>query len=183
MEKSPQAFKTISEVAKEIGVPQHVLRFWETRFNQIKPLKRGGARRYYRPEDVMLLGGIKQLLYEQGYTIKGVKRILKEQGVKFVASVSEGDNLAQKQMEKQHKTAMDVKEFVEQTAQSQPQPMPQSPTQSSIQSTGQPQSTTPQSQTQPTMQNQQQNNAQFAGAVKEVLGELLECKRLLDQTR
>ena len=80
MDKSPDAFRTISEVAEGLALPQHVLRFWETRFPQIKPLKRGGGRRYYRPEDIELLGAIKRLLYGEGYTIKGVQKLLKEQG-------------------------------------------------------------------------------------------------------
>ncbi|HEY1941542.1 MAG TPA: MerR family transcriptional regulator [Roseiarcus sp.] len=80
MEKSPEAFRTISEVAEDLDLPQHVLRFWETRFPQIKPLKRGGGRRYYRPEDVDLLRAIKQLLYGEGYTIKGVQKLVREQG-------------------------------------------------------------------------------------------------------
>ena len=84
MEKSPDAFRTISEAAEELDLPQHVLRFWETRFSTIKPLKRGGGRRYYRPEDVLLLKGIRHLLYDQGFTIKGVQRILKDQGARFV---------------------------------------------------------------------------------------------------
>jgi DNA-binding transcriptional MerR regulator len=82
--KSPTAFRTISEVAGEIDVPKHVLRFWESKFIQLKPMKRGGGRRYYRPEDVDLLRGIRELLYQQGYTIKGVQRILREEGVTFV---------------------------------------------------------------------------------------------------
>src|SRR5579863_1258704 len=86
MEKSAEAFRTISEVAQELDLPQHVLRFWESRFAQIRPLKRGGGRRYYRPEDVELLRAIRQLLYGQGYTIKGVQKILKEQGVRTVAA-------------------------------------------------------------------------------------------------
>jgi DNA-binding transcriptional MerR regulator len=77
-EKSAQAFRTISEVATELDVPQHVLRFWESKFNQVRPLKRGGGRRYYRPEDVDLLRKIRGLLYEEGYTIKGVQRLLRE---------------------------------------------------------------------------------------------------------
>ena len=85
MDKSPDAFRTISEVAEEMDMPQHVLRFWETRFPQIKPLKRGGGRRYYRPEDIGLLRAVKQLLYGEGYTIKGVQKLLKEQGVAAVA--------------------------------------------------------------------------------------------------
>jgi DNA-binding transcriptional MerR regulator len=78
VEKSAQAFRTISEVATELNVPQHVLRFWESKFNQVRPLKRGGGRRYYRPEDIDLLRRIRTLLYEDGYTIKGVQRLLKE---------------------------------------------------------------------------------------------------------
>ncbi len=86
MEKSAEAFRTISEVAQDLDLPQHVLRFWESRFAQIKPLKRGGGRRYYRPEDIELLRAIRRLLYGEGYTIKGVQKILKEQGVRGVAS-------------------------------------------------------------------------------------------------
>lgn len=78
VEKSPSAFRTISEVAEELNVPQHVLRFWETKFPQVRPLKRGGGRRYYRPEDVELLRSICSLLYREGYTIKGVQRLLRE---------------------------------------------------------------------------------------------------------
>src|SRR5215218_3967195 len=82
LDKAPDAFRTISEVADDLDVPQHVLRFWETRFTQIKPMKRSGGRRYYRPDDVALLRGIRHLLYGEGYTIRGVQRILREQGVK-----------------------------------------------------------------------------------------------------
>ena len=78
IEKSAQAFRTISEVATELDVPQHVLRFWESKFSQVRPLKRGGGRRYYRPEDIDLLRRIRSLLYDDGYTIKGVQRLLKE---------------------------------------------------------------------------------------------------------
>ncbi len=78
VEKSAQAFRTISEVATELDVPQHVLRFWESKFSQVRPLKRGGGRRYYRPEDIDLLRRIRSLLYDDGYTIKGVQRLLKE---------------------------------------------------------------------------------------------------------
>jgi DNA-binding transcriptional MerR regulator len=94
MDKSPDAFRTISEVAEDIDVPQHVLRFWETRFSQIKPLKRGGGRRYYRPDDIDLLRGIRHLLYGEGYTIKGVQRILKEESTRFVQSIGRGDERA-----------------------------------------------------------------------------------------
>jgi DNA-binding transcriptional MerR regulator len=91
MEKSPDAFRTISEVADDLDLPQHVLRFWETRFPQIKPMKRGGGRRYYRPEDVELLKGIRHLLYDHGYTIKGVQKLLKTNGNKFVQAAASGD--------------------------------------------------------------------------------------------
>lgn len=87
MDKAPEAFRTISEVADEIDVPQHVLRFWESRFSQIRPMKRGGGRRFYRPEDVDLLRGVRHLLYGEGYTIRGVQRILREQGPAFAQNV------------------------------------------------------------------------------------------------
>jgi len=84
--KSDSAFRTISEVAEELDVPQHVLRFWETKFAQVRPLKRGGGRRYYRPEDIVLLKRIRSLLYTDGLTIKGVQKLLREAGVKAVTS-------------------------------------------------------------------------------------------------
>ncbi len=87
MEKSPQAFRTISEAASELDVPQHVLRFWETKFKQIKPMKRGGGRRFYRPQDVDLIKGIKFFLYNQGHTIKGVQKILAQKGVVYTAKI------------------------------------------------------------------------------------------------
>jgi DNA-binding transcriptional MerR regulator len=82
--KSPEAFRTISEVSKDLAIPQHVLRFWETKFIQIKPIKRGGGRRYYRPEDVEILKGIKNLLYNDGYTIRGVQKVIKENGTRKI---------------------------------------------------------------------------------------------------
>lgn len=94
MEKAPDAFRTISEVADDLDIPQHVLRFWETRFSQIKPMKRSGGRRYYRPDDVDLLKGIRHLLYGEGYTIRGVQRILKEQGVRSVQGLASGEAIA-----------------------------------------------------------------------------------------
>lgn len=87
MAKSPDAFRTISEVSEWLDTPAHVLRFWESKFTQIKPVKRAGGRRYYRPEDMALLGGIKTLLHEQGMTIKGVQKLLREQGVRHVAAM------------------------------------------------------------------------------------------------
>ncbi|MGN6516737.1 MAG: MerR family transcriptional regulator [Rhizomicrobium sp.] len=89
--KSAEAFRTISEVAVELDVPQHVLRFWESRFAQVKPVKRAGGRRYYRPEDVDLLRGIRSLLYADGFTIKGVQKVLRERGLRHVAEIGRGE--------------------------------------------------------------------------------------------
>lgn len=90
MNKAADAFRTISEVADDLDIPQHVLRFWETRFASVRPLKRAGGRRYYRPDDVDLLKGIRHLLYGQGYTIKGVQRIIKDSGLRFVQEIGRG---------------------------------------------------------------------------------------------
>ncbi|MEL6946885.1 MAG: MerR family transcriptional regulator [Pseudomonadota bacterium] len=151
MSKSPDAFRTISEVAQDLELPQHVLRFWETRFSQIKPMKRGGGRRYYRPEDVELLRGIRYLLYAEGYTIKGVQRILKEHGNRFVASVGDGSvspaGLAAAEQEPEQK-AVSVSEVM-----AKPLPKPTS------------------------------SNDPADARLHDVLTELLECKRLLDQAR
>jgi len=119
--KSPDAFRTISEVADDLDLPQHVLRFWESRFNQIKPMKRGGGRRYYRPDDVDLLRGIKSLLYDEGYTIRGVQRLLKEQGNKLAIDFGKGkiaqaglQNLAPNEPEHViQQEAVDVSEFAQ----------------------------------------------------------------------
>jgi DNA-binding transcriptional MerR regulator len=91
--KGPEAFRTIGEVADEIELPRHVLRFWETKFAQIRPLKRGGNRRFYRPQDVDLLRGIRQLLYGDGLTIKGVQKILRQHGVAYVMAIGRGEAL------------------------------------------------------------------------------------------
>ena len=91
MDKSAEAFRTISEVADEIGIAKHVLRFWEVKFGHIRPMKRGGGRRYYRPEDMELLKGIRHLLYREGYTIKGVQKILREQGLEVVKALGRGE--------------------------------------------------------------------------------------------
>ena len=95
-DKAPDAFRTISEVAEDLNLPQHVLRFWETRFSQIRPMKRAGGRRYYRPADIDLLKGIRHLLYGEGYTIRGVQRILKEEGVATLVAVGRGEAQAAK---------------------------------------------------------------------------------------
>ncbi len=105
MEKSPDAFRTISEVGTDLELPQHVLRFWETRFTQIRPLKRSGGRRYYRPDDIELLKTIRQLLYGQGYTIKGVQRMLKERGAKVLVAQVLAGHLPQNSVPEQ--TALD----------------------------------------------------------------------------
>ena len=93
--KSPDAFRTIREVSEELDVPQHVLRFWETKFNQVRPLKRGGGRRYYRPEDVDLLRRIRALLYADGYTIRGVQKLMRETGGKMVDTGLASETAAQ----------------------------------------------------------------------------------------
>jgi DNA-binding transcriptional MerR regulator len=94
LDKAPDAFRTISEVADDLDIPQHVLRFWETRFSQIKPMKRSGGRRYYRPDDIDLLRGIRRLLYGEGYTIRGVQRILKEHGIGSVQRLADASAIA-----------------------------------------------------------------------------------------
>jgi len=89
--KGPDAFRTISEASDELGVPQHVLRFWETKFSFIRPMKRAGGRRFYRPQDLEVLRGVRGLLHDQGYTIKGVQRLHKEQGLRVLVTAAGGD--------------------------------------------------------------------------------------------
>jgi len=93
MAKSPNAFRTISEAADEVGAPQHVLRFWETKFTFVSPLKRAGGRRFYRPQDLVLLKAVKRLLHDEGLTIKGVQRLYREQGIKRIAAWGDPDGL------------------------------------------------------------------------------------------
>lgn len=93
MAKGPDAFRTISEAADEVSVPQHVLRFWETRFTFIKPMKRAGGRRFYRPSDIAVLRGIRRLLHDEGMTIKGVQKLYREQGVRHLAAAGQGEPL------------------------------------------------------------------------------------------
>jgi DNA-binding transcriptional MerR regulator len=109
LDKSPDAFRTISEAAEELDLPQHVLRFWETRFAQIKPMKRGGGRRYYRPADVDLLKGIRHLLYDKGFTIRGVQRILREQSIPHVVAIGRGEVEAGPEAAEAPKTKAKVK--------------------------------------------------------------------------
>jgi DNA-binding transcriptional MerR regulator len=89
--KGPEAFRTISEAADELNVPQHVLRFWETKFSFIRPMKRAGGRRFYRPQDIAVLAGVRRLLHEEGYTIKGVQRLHREQGLSRLVAAGQGD--------------------------------------------------------------------------------------------
>ena len=91
MAKGPEAFRTISEAADELHVPQHVLRFWETKFSFIKPMKRAGGRRFYRPSDIAVLRGVRRLLHDEGYTIKGVQKLQREQGIKRLVAAGEGE--------------------------------------------------------------------------------------------
>jgi DNA-binding transcriptional MerR regulator len=176
MEKAPDAFRTISEVADEVNVPQHVLRFWESRFAQIRPLKRGGGRRYYRPEDIDLLRGVRHLLYGEGYTIRGVQRILREEGLAFVQSVWRTDSrdLPEADVEA---TREEPQFFAKPSSRSQPPPpvvMPEPPLQSPA----------------PTLQSPAPPvppPAQHAGGEREerdklraILDELQECHRVLE---
>ncbi|MGV0878025.1 MerR family transcriptional regulator [Martelella sp. FLE1502] len=173
MDKSPEAFRTISEVAEELELPQHVLRFWETRFTQVKPMKRGGGRRYYRPEDIELLKGIRHLLYDHGYTIKGVQKLLKSNGNRFVTAVGSGDA-----------------ELIEALA---PQPEARKDEQHSIfdddQVVGRPKKASSKGFFRRAKEGEGDVDPAFGLArsddamLKEVLSDLLECKRLLDQVR
>ncbi len=91
MAKGPEAFRTISEAADELSVPQHVLRFWETKFAFIRPMKRAGGRRFYRPSDIAVLRGVRRLLHDEGYTIKGVQRLHREEGLRRLVSAGSGE--------------------------------------------------------------------------------------------
>lgn len=176
MDKSPDAFRTISEVAEDLDLPQHVLRFWETRFNHIKPMKRGGGRRYYRPQDVDLIKGIKHMLYDQGYTIKGVQKLLRENGVGFLAAIGAGDLAAA--------------EAITMRKQAAPQPAPAPRGNDDEMLVGEPKA-------KPSRRffglGRQDDDGPATGddklsrdnraLLQEALFDLLECKRLLDQVR
>lgn len=167
--KAPDAFRTISEVADELDLPQHVLRFWETRFSQIKPLKRGGGRRYYRPQDVELLRGIRHLLYGEGYTIRGVQRLLREQGLRFVIAASHGAI----------ETSIVDEEIGEDAGEG--RPSAKTDERGSGRVRRQPAMDTPAPQ-----KPMQEAPALTADAVRQLQGtlsELLECKRMLDAAR
>jgi len=179
--KSPDAFRTISEVAEDLDLPQHVLRFWETRFTQIKPMKRGGGRRYYRPDDVDLLRGIRHLLYGEGYTIRGVQRILKEQGSRTVVAAGRGEYADGKTGDPDAVAAADP------GAGGRHQPERVEPSfgnEAPRRRTSRPASTVA------SESRREPDGAEEAGLAPEdverlkvTLAELLECKRLLDQAR
>ncbi|MDW6021404.1 MerR family transcriptional regulator [Mesorhizobium sp. BAC0120] len=179
MEKSPDAFRTISEVADDLDLPQHVLRFWETRFSQIKPMKRGGGRRYYRPQDIELIKGIRHMLYDQGYTIKGVQKLLRENGNQFLVAIGSG-NLAAIEAIAQRKQA--------EAANAQPQPS-RVPDEEML--VGEPKvkpsrrffgfgKSDDDGPVQPDAGKLSRDNRAL---LQEALFDLLECKRLLDQVR
>ena len=173
MEKSPDAFRTISEVADDLDLPQHVLRFWETRFPQIKPMKRGGGRRYYRPEDVDLLKGIRHLLYDHGYTIKGVQKLLKSNGNKFVIAIGNGD--------------MDAVEALSQAAAAEQAAKAQTHEEDQIVGKAKPPATRRFFGFGVSGQDPEMGKAGIGkedrALLQEALYDLLECKRLLDQVR
>lgn len=180
MEKSPDAFRTISEVAEDLDLPQHVLRFWETRFTQIKPMKRGGGRRYYRPQDVELIKGIRHMLYDQGYTIKGVQKLLRENGNQFLVAIGNGD-LAAVEAIAQRKHA----DSVELTAAAQPRGLDEE------QMVGQPKAKPSRrffglgkaDEEGPVQPDGGRLSRDNRALLQEALFDLLECKRLLDQVR
>lgn len=178
MDKGPEAFRTISEVADELDLPQHVLRFWETRFNQIKPMKRGGGRRYYRPDDIDLLKGIRHLLYDQGYTIKGVQKLLRQNGPRFAIAIGSGEVTATEAI-----AAFAKSEPVEKT----PAPAPARPIddEEGDQLVGH--AKIPAERRAPQQNQASDPNLQLSqddrSLLQEALYDLLECKRLLDQIR
>ena len=182
MDKSPDAFRTISEVAEDLDLPQHVLRFWETRFAQIKPMKRGGGRRYYRPHDVELIKGIRHMLYDQGYTIKGVQKLLRENGNQFLVAVANGDVAAIE--------AIAQRKQAEAAAAPPPAPPPRNPADDGV--------LRGEAKAKPNRRFFGLGKAEDEGPVapgqgklsrdnrallQEALFDLLECKRLLDQVR
>jgi DNA-binding transcriptional MerR regulator len=181
MDKSPDAFRTISEVAELLDLPQHVLRFWETRFTQIKPMKRGGGRRYYRPQDVDLIKGIRHMLYDQGYTIKGVQKLLRDNGNQFLVAIGNGDLAAVEVIAQRKQAALEAE-------QQQSAPRPRNDDEMLV---GQPK-------VKPGRRFFGLGKGEEEGAasgeegrlsrdnralLQEALFDLLECKRLLDQVR
>lgn len=182
MDKSPEAFRTISEVADDLDLPQHVLRFWETRFAQIKPMKRGGGRRYYRPVDIDLLRGIRELLYEQGYTIKGVQKLLRQNGAKFVIAVGAGEVATVEALAASHAGEASANGTPSEADEDRLVGRAKAPAKGRLFALGN---------TQPGRAKPARADAERNGAVsgddrallQEALYDLLECKRLLDQVR
>ncbi len=180
MDKSPDAFRTISEVAEDLDLPQHVLRFWETRFTQIKPMKRGGGRRYYRPLDVELLKGIRHLLYDQGYTIKGVQRLLRENNAQFIIALGNGDVQAVEVITRQKQQAAE-KRAAEEAADNElalpngikPAPQPTRKLFGLLKG----------EEDGPIGADGKRPSKDNRSLLQEALFDLLECKRLLDQVR
>ena len=184
MDKSPDAFRTISEVAEQLDLPQHVLRFWETRFAQIKPLKRGGGRRYYRPQDVDLIKGIRHMLYDQGYTIKGVQKLLRDNGVQFLVAIGAGDLAAVEAIAQRRQAELEAEEGQEQAAAPQPRGddemlvgQPRVPAGRRFFSLGK------QEEGGPVQPGEGRLSRDNRALLQEALFDLLECKRLLDQVR
>lgn len=178
MDKGPDAFRTISEVADDLDLPQHVLRFWETRFTQIKPLKRGGGRRYYRPQDVELLKGIRHLLYDQGYTIKGVQKLLRENNVQFIIALGNGDVAAIEAITKQKQ--VDASRRAESDA------FDEAALPSGIKAPAAPRKLfglLKGEETAPIGADDRHPSKDSRSLLQEALFDLLECKRLLDQVR
>lgn len=183
LDKSPDAFRTISEVAEDLDLPQHVLRFWETRFTQIKPMKRGGGRRYYRPHDVELIKGIRHMLYDQGYTIKGVQKLLRDNGNQFLMAVGNGDVAATEALA-QRKQA-EAPELVPAA----PQPVHRGPEDEML--LGEPKVKPSRrffgmgkhEEDGPVSADQGRLSRDNRALLQEALFDLLECKRLLDQVR
>ena len=188
MDKSPDAFRTISEVAEQLDLPQHVLRFWETRFAQIKPLKRGGGRRYYRPQDVELIKGIRHMLYDQGYTIKGVQKLLRDNGVQFLIAIGSGDMAAVEAIAQRRQAEAEAEE-----AESRHAPAPAAPRGNGDDEmlVGQPKIRPGRrffgigkaEEDGPVQPGEARLSRDNRALLKEALFDLLECKRLLDQVR
>lgn len=175
MEKNPDAFRTISEVADEMDLPQHVLRFWETRFTQIKPMKRGGGRRYYRPADIDLIKGIRYLLYEQGYTIKGVQKLLRDNGNSYVVALGAGNMQAAEAIMASRQAADELEAEQGLVGKAKPK--------AGRRFLGLGKSEAQDNDAADTVDDAKQLSKDNHALLQETLFDLLECKRLLDQAR
>ncbi|MEZ5811710.1 MAG: MerR family transcriptional regulator [Rhizobiaceae bacterium] len=173
MDKNPDAFRTISELADDMDLPQHVLRFWETRFSQIKPMKRGGGRRYYRPNDVDLIKGIRYLLYDQGYTIKGVQKLLRENGVSYVVALGAGNAEAAEAIMASRQASDALQAEDEMVGKAKPRPGRRFLGLGKAEDGGE----------ESAASGERQLSKDNHALLQETLFDLLECKRLLDQAR